>query len=87
MDKSSTEPERIVPHALLMQQLRDVYAPFVFSQSCLVRAFDVLDTRKNFNLGDRVKVREDAPGGSGRGNQWSAPFLGCVWGCCHHGEV
>ena len=59
MDKCSTEPERIVPHATLVQNLREVYAPLVFSQSMLVKAFNIVYRRKSFNFGEVDKVRED----------------------------
>jgi hypothetical protein len=59
MDKCSTGPERIVPHATLVQNLREVYAPLVFSQSSLVKAFNIVYRRKSFNFGIDEKVRED----------------------------
>ena len=59
MDKCSTEPERIMPHAVLVKSLREVYAPLVFSQSSLVRAFNMVYRRKSFDFRTVDKVRED----------------------------
>ena len=58
MDKSVTQPELILPHAVLLRKLAALHPPLNFKQNMMKEVFGTLYEAKQFKFGE-LKLAED----------------------------